>query len=212
MLCRLHREKMPRKLRIMLGKTATVTTSASGKVFPGQYYDEETGLHDNGHRTYDPSTGRYLTADPIGLLRDYSDPQLQVAIEAGALEVTGFAGEELNHPYGYVSQNPLYWIDPYGLAKGGKQNLRDSRFMNLTDEQLRERARSPDVTKEERRAAQREEKFRKLRNKNKRIRKGNLGKIKGVGPFTVGPLVCEMLGPSPFNPFCLPEPPPNCDL
>ncbi len=57
--------------------------------FQGQYFDAETGLHYNRHRYYNPSTGRFLTPDPIKL--------------AGGL-----------NSYQYVP-NPTGWIDPLGL-------------------------------------------------------------------------------------------------
>jgi RHS repeat-associated protein len=34
--------------------------------FPGHLFDEETGLHDNRHRSYSPRLGRYLQSDPAG--------------------------------------------------------------------------------------------------------------------------------------------------
>ncbi|MEU6772070.1 DUF6531 domain-containing protein [Streptomyces sp. NPDC046759] len=58
--------------------------------FPGQYADDETGLHYNLHRYYDPRTTRYISADPLGL-------------------------EPADNHHGYV-RTPLTWIDPLGLS------------------------------------------------------------------------------------------------
>jgi RHS repeat-associated protein len=59
--------------------------------FPGQYYDSETGLQYNYHRDYDPSTGRYLTPDPIGFI----------------------SGDVTLYRYG--SNNPIMNLDAIGL-------------------------------------------------------------------------------------------------
>ncbi|MGK3998497.1 RHS repeat-associated core domain-containing protein [Sorangium sp. So ce1024] len=43
--------------------------------FPGQYADEETGIHYNRYRYYDPEVGQYLSPEPLrleGSLRAYS--------------------------------------------------------------------------------------------------------------------------------------------
>ena len=80
--------------------------------FLGQYHDEETGLHYNFSRYYDPTLGRYLTPDPLryesGSVNFYiycqndplnrSDPDGQlvfltaIAIVAGAALIGGLVG------------------------------------------------------------------------------------------------------------------------
>ncbi|WP_081992267.1 RHS repeat-associated core domain-containing protein [Collimonas arenae] len=47
--------------------TADKPTIISNLRLPGQIEDAETGLYYNYRRYYDPSTGRYITQDPIGL-------------------------------------------------------------------------------------------------------------------------------------------------
>lgn len=81
--------------------------------FPGQYADDETGYHHNYYRDYAPDLGRYIQADPIGIMRDFSDPQMQVAMRLG-IPIQSF-GQGLNHTYGYVENNPVSRVGPFGL-------------------------------------------------------------------------------------------------
>ncbi|MCB0390811.1 MAG: RHS repeat-associated core domain-containing protein [Bdellovibrionales bacterium] len=65
--------------------------------FPGQYFDEESGLHYNWRRYYSPDIGRYIQPDPIGL-------------EGGS------------NPYIYAYSDPVNYIDPQGLYWGAISN------------------------------------------------------------------------------------------
>ncbi|MFV3287037.1 RHS repeat domain-containing protein, partial [Pseudomonas sp. NY15356] len=59
--------------------------------FQGQYFDNETGLHYNTFRYYDPEIGRFISHDPIGLLGGFN-------------------------LYRYVS-SPVTGIDPWGWCE-----------------------------------------------------------------------------------------------
>ena len=58
--------------------------------FQGQHFDEETGLHYNRFRYYDPDMGMFTSRDPIGLM--------------GGDNVFSYA------------PNPIGWVDPLGVG------------------------------------------------------------------------------------------------
>ena len=62
----------------------------------GEYYDEETGLIYLRARYYDPETGRFISEDP-------------------AMDGTNW--------YVYCSNNPVKFVDPWGLWENGDENL-----------------------------------------------------------------------------------------
>ena len=67
--------------------------------FQGQYYDEESGLHYNRFRYYDPEIGRFVSQDPIGLM--------------GGMNLFEYA------------PNPIVWIDFLGLTPSKKSSRSD---------------------------------------------------------------------------------------
>ncbi len=72
------------------GAVVETVADAEQKVrLPGQYEEEEAGGYYNYQRWYDPSTGRYLRSDPIGL-------------DGGI------------NTYLYANANPVRYVDPTG--------------------------------------------------------------------------------------------------
>ncbi|WP_230961541.1 RHS repeat-associated core domain-containing protein, partial [Burkholderia stagnalis] len=53
--------------REVIGEAARKAGIVNPLRFAGQYFDRETGLHYNRYRYYDPSSGRFVSKDPIGL-------------------------------------------------------------------------------------------------------------------------------------------------
>lgn len=79
---------------------------------PGQWFDADTGWHDNYLRTYDAQAGHYLEPDPLGVLHVPQDGMHGLAPVTSA--------------FGYAAQQPRRYADPLGLVLFAFDGTRES--------------------------------------------------------------------------------------
>ena len=77
----------------VFGNMVNKTGASSGNLgFQSKYFDQESGLYYFYYRYYNPSNGRFMNEDPIGLI--------------GGLNI-----------YNFVENDPVNLIDPFGLKR-----------------------------------------------------------------------------------------------
>jgi len=89
----------------VFGQARVAGSFESNLRFPGQYYDHESGLHQNWWREYEAVTGYYTQFDPLETLASYAQSPWP-----------GF-GRSLSENYSYSSNNPVTFFDPSGLDR-----------------------------------------------------------------------------------------------
>ena len=91
--------------------------------FPGQYYDQETGLHYNWHRDYHPGIGRYIEVDPLNIgsllapIKDKTYNKVRTMLLFDAL----LKRPQVQNLFVYCFNNPINLFDSTG-ERGGWQD------------------------------------------------------------------------------------------
>jgi len=77
--------------------------------FTSKEFDRETGLYYFGARYYEPKLSRWMSADPAGF-------ELINPMNSDGKPRSGYLVIEATNWYSYVSNNPVKYVDPTGMA------------------------------------------------------------------------------------------------
>ena len=102
------------------GCSGSCVYDASVRLFPGQYFDAESELHQTWFRYYDPSLGRFTQSDFIGLADGPNTYLYAYANPLRYTDPTGLAVYLCKQPAFGISWNPLdhYWIKTDSVEAG----------------------------------------------------------------------------------------------
>lgn len=165
---------------------STGTDSGIGAVNPllyrGYYYDSELGMYYLRSRYYDPGIRRFINADSVDYLGE-NETELSYNLfaycENDAVNCSDEVGKVavfltpllcaalgLTFLY-YVNINNHQYIK-FKFSKGGKQHIRDSGLIDLSNAEIDKLLKSPLTPKKDKQRLKKEQKARKQRNKQKR--------------------------------------------
>ncbi|MCX7111594.1 MAG: RHS repeat-associated core domain-containing protein [Proteobacteria bacterium] len=106
--------------------------------FQGQYWDEETGLHYNTFRYYDPEIGRFISPDPIGVEGGFN-LYAYVPNPTGWVDTWGWTGTYIftDGTTSYIGKGPIQRAyNSMGERVGGKTNVTKWVHMDFADDKL----------------------------------------------------------------------------
>ena len=98
--------------RIAISEAARKVKLKNPIRFQGQYFDDESGLHYDRFRYYDPVVGRFVSKDPIRL--------------QGGINL---------HEY---APNPTVWVDPFGLTSAAPPTITAAEITSRTRTQIQD--------------------------------------------------------------------------
>ncbi len=140
--------------------------------YTGREFDSESGRYYYRARSYDPTTGRFLQKDPSGFVG--GDPNL----------------------YAYVLNNPMFWLDPFGLEPRSTLGGDDPGFLEpeKTIKELEKQLKDPELCQRDKEQIRR--RIKELRRRPSRNQEHHRESA-NVPPLTLPPTAPVPVDPIP---------------